>query len=118
VDEVFCQNLTERALKVNEAHGISADVDCYKKISWFLQHCTDHRYRVKRSWDIAGMFADFRPILDDFEASVTPAVKEVEDIITLSKADYGTATMTKTGPLLPIEDSQRGVRIRVVLPKK
>jgi hypothetical protein len=98
VDESFCQKLSERAQKVNEEHGISVDVDCYKKISWFLQHCTDYRYQLKRSWDISQMFADLSPILDEFVASVMP-VAQVAEAVSLGDGNYRTATITKTRPL-------------------
>ena len=118
VDETLCQKLTERAQKVNQEHGLSRDVDCYKKISWFLQHCIDHRYRLQRSWDIAGMFADFSPILNEFVGSVAPAMAGVEVVTVLGKRDYGTATITKVGPPLSIENLQCGVGPLIVPPKK
>ena len=98
VDESFCRKLTQRAEEVNVEHGISSSVDCYKKISWFLQHCTDYRYQLKRSWDIAKMFADLSPILDEFVASVIP-VAEVAEVISVGEGNSSTATITKTGPL-------------------
>jgi len=98
VDESFCRKLTERAEEVNVEHGISAKVDCYKKISWFLQHCTDYRYQLKRSWDIAKMFADLSPILDEFVASVIPGA-EVPEVISVGDGNSGTATITKIGSL-------------------
>jgi hypothetical protein len=112
VDEVLCRNLTERARAVNERHGMPLDgggqVGCYKKISWFLQHCTDHRYLIVRSWDIGGMFADFSSILDEFVGSVAPAMAGVGVVTLLGERDYGTATITKVGPPLSIENVQRG----------
>jgi hypothetical protein len=102
VNQSLCKNLTERAKEVNETHGIHySDVnkDCYGKISWFLQHCTDHRYKVQRDWDIARMYADLSPILDEFVASVMP-VAEVPEVISLGAPSYGTTTITKSDPLL------------------
>lgn len=100
VDESFCRKLTERAERVNKTHGIYGDDenDCYGKISWFLQHCTDYRYKAQRDWDIEGMYADLSPILDDFVASVMP-VAEVAEVISLGDGNHSTATITKTGPL-------------------
>jgi hypothetical protein len=102
VDDSFCHKLTERALQVNETHGIQyGDVknDCYGKISWFLQHCTDYRYKAQRDWDIERMVDDLNPILEEFVASVIP-VAEVGEVISLGTGSYGTATITKSDPLL------------------
>jgi hypothetical protein len=98
VDESFCRRLTERAVEVNEHHGMPPDVNCYKKISWFLQHCTDYRYQLKRSWDIAKMFADLSPIMDEFIASVEPPGVEVAKVTSLGDG-HSTATITKTDPM-------------------
>jgi hypothetical protein len=102
VDEPFCHSLRKRAQRVNKTHGIEygdEKTDCYGKISWFLQHCTDYRYKAQRDWDIARMYADLSPILDEFVASVMP-VAEVGEVILLGAPSYGTATITKSGPLL------------------
>lgn len=72
VDKHFCERLTQRAMQVNKKFGFSADVDCYQKISWFLQHCTDHRYLEHRNWDLAAMFTEFGPIVDDFITEFAP----------------------------------------------
>ena len=44
VDQTITKGLTERAQKVNERHGLGPG-DCYRKISWFLQHVTTHRHQ-------------------------------------------------------------------------
>jgi hypothetical protein len=118
VDSTFCQKLTERASKVNQEYGLSPSIDCYKKISWFLQHCTDHRYRIQRSWDIAGMFADFNPILDEFAGSVAPALSGVQEVVLLGQSDYGTATITNAGLPLSIEGMQQDAGSPNLPPKK
>ena len=89
------------ALQVNKTHGIYTDVetDCYGKISWFLQHCTDYRCKAQRDWGIARMFDDLSPILEEFVMSVTPMVTEADEVILLGDGNYSTATITKTGPL-------------------
>jgi hypothetical protein len=65
VDQTVTKALTERSQKINERHGLGRG-DCYQKISWFLQHCTTHRHQEARSWDIENMFADLKPLLDEF----------------------------------------------------
>jgi hypothetical protein len=111
VDETLCQKLMECAQKVNQKYGLSLDVDCYKKISWFLQHCTSHRHQLQRSWDIAGMFADFSPILDEFVGSVSPTAMTRIKFAMLSE---GYSTQTMTPPIRLFEESLQ----RIVVPKK
>lgn len=64
VDATLLSKLTDRARDVNTKHALSEKVDCYTKISWFLQHCTEHRYLRHADWDIEIMFADITPVLD------------------------------------------------------
>jgi hypothetical protein len=111
VDETLCQKLTERAQKVNQEYRLSVEVDCYRKISLFLQHCTSHRHQLQRDWNIAGMFADFSPILDGFIESVDPASATRIEVSLLGEC-YGTQTMTR--PIRLFEESPQ----RIVLPKK
>ena len=97
VDKAFCEKLTARAQAVNRKYCFSAKADCHQKISWFLQHCTDYRYRERRSWDLAGMFADFSPIVDEFIARYRPGGAGTPFAsAVLSQADYGTMTVTSS----------------------
>jgi hypothetical protein len=111
VDKTLCQKLTERAQKVNDEYHLSFEVDCYTKISRFLQHCTTYRYELQRSWDIAGMLADFSPILDEFVFSVDPA-SATRFKVSLLGDGYSTQTMTR--PVRLFEESLK----RIVVPKK
>ena len=93
VDKKFCDELTERA-----KYAFSPTHLCYQKISWFLGHCTDYRYREQRSWDLPGMFADFGPIVDEFIATFAPERPGAFGVTAvLAHDNYGTATMTSSG---------------------
>src|SRR5205085_127013 len=43
-------DLVKRAKEINERYGTEDErgrrVDCYQKISWFLQHCTTYRHSL------------------------------------------------------------------------
>lgn len=95
IDQTLCTKLTSKAASVNRKHGLSQAVDCYKKISWFLQHCTEHRYQIRRAWDLAGMFTDFHSIVNEFIESVTSPVAEAKETFILGAVDHSTATITK-----------------------
>jgi hypothetical protein len=92
VDDCTCRNLSERAKRVNNEHGLNGH-DCYQKISWFLQHCTTYRHCQARSWDIDRMFADMEPILNDFVRNFAPAVSG-NGIRVLSGEGHSTATVS------------------------
>jgi hypothetical protein len=100
VDESVCRSLTEGAKKVNRDHGLDGG-DCYQKISWFLQHCTVYRHRQPRNWNIEGMFADMRPVLDEFVANFAPETTKNEVVI-VGGESHGTATITRTAAFLPL----------------
>jgi hypothetical protein len=99
VDESVCRKLTKSAKKVNQDHGLDGG-DCYQKISWFLQHCTVYRHRQPRNWDIDRMFADIRPVLDEFVTNFAPEITKNEVVI-VGRKSHGTATITRTAAFPP-----------------
>jgi hypothetical protein len=94
VDQAICRDLTARARKVNQKHGLQGG-DCYQKISWFLQHCTVHRHLQPRSWDIAAMFADIEPVLDDFVRNFSPKTETAVRDALIADSN-STATITRS----------------------
>jgi len=93
VSDSECREFTHRVEEINTAHGFK-DGDCYRKISWFLQHCTTHRHQQTRSWDIAGMFADLEPVLRDFTKRFVPGATKIATSIVHGDG-HSTATLTK-----------------------
>lgn len=59
-------DLIKSAKEVNQKFG-QGKRTCYAQISKFLQHCTTFRSEEARRWDVEGIFADFDPVLREFE---------------------------------------------------
>ena len=93
VDERITEELTKRAGIVNQSHGLGKG-DCYRKISWFLQHCTTHRHQETRSWDIERMFADIESVLDDFVKHFVSSTDRIKIAVPYQKT-HSTSTITK-----------------------
>jgi predicted dehydrogenase len=86
-------DLVERADKVDQAHGVRGST-CYDQISKYLQHCTTLRHERSKRWDIAKIFADIDPVLQDFVNRFAAEPRVSEGLI-LGSSDNSTVTPSR-----------------------
>ena len=104
VDEGEHRDLTVRAKEIDSKHGLEhgGDGTSYQKISWFLQHCTMYRHQLPRQWDIAAMFADIEPLLNEFASRFAPAAARAKVASAmLGRESHNTATVMRGSLLMP-----------------